>query len=200
MIHSALNTNLFLTINRFAQHTPAWHSFFLDVANDGIYVFALLLIAGWLYARRTGLSRVAAVVWAGGGALISLGLNQPIAHFFNEPRPYDTHHHILVLIKKANDASFPSDHGVVVGAVTLGLFLVNPILGYISLAMSLLLAFARVYVAAHYPLDLLAGFTLGAVVTFVGYRLTRKLLVKLFYILLTTPLWPLLGQHHREKK
>jgi len=194
------DTSLFLTINRFAERTPALHGFFLAVANYGIFVYFLLLLAGWLIARRKSLSYMAAMFWSSVGALIALGINQPIAHFFNEPRPYDVQHHILVLIKQANDSSFPSDHGVVIGAVTIGLFYVNRTLGYLSLFLGILIAFARVYTAAHYPLDLVAGFVLGGVVAYGGYKLTRSYLVRLFYLFLKTPLWPLFGSHPRQGK
>ncbi len=41
---------------------------------------------------------------------------------------------------------------------------------------SVVMGFARVYVGAHYPQDVLAGFALGAVVSIGGYALARPLL------------------------
>ena len=50
------------------------------------------------------------------------------------------------------------------------------------------MAFARVYVGAHYPQDVLAGFVLGAVVSLAGYALARPLLKWLLAVVARTPL------------
>jgi undecaprenyl-diphosphatase len=54
------------------------------------------------------------------------------------------------------------------------------------------MGFARVYIAAHYPQDVLAGFALGALVTLVGYILVRRLLTLLVLRLEQTRARPLL--------
>jgi membrane-associated phospholipid phosphatase len=54
------------------------------------------------------------------------------------------------------------------------------------------MAFARVYIAAHYPQDVLAGLALGALVTLVGYLVVRRVLVGLVQRLQDTRLRPLL--------
>jgi membrane-associated phospholipid phosphatase len=151
------------------------HGFFLFLANGGLAIFALLLIATYLLVwRRRSLSDMATVLCTAVGAVVAVGLNQPVAHFFKELRPYDTLPNILVLIHKANDYSFPSDHGVMIGAVTAGIFMVSPILGAVSLVLGLLVAFARVYTAAHYPFDLVAGIIFGATIAFLCVTILWK--------------------------
>lgn len=185
------NTNIFLGINRFAERTPWLHGFFHAIANYGILFFLILLVAGWLYARREAVSKMAALVWAGIGTLLAVAINQPIVNHFHEARPYTNLSHILVLAHKSADFGFPSDHSVMAGAVTAGLFLVNPILGSVSLVFALLLAFSRVYIAAHYPYDVLTGLAVGAIVVFVGYFVLRKAIEFAITKLLKTPLQPL---------
>ena len=41
-----------------------------------------------------------------------------------------------------------------------------------------MMAFSRVYIAAHYPLDVAAGLLLGAAVTLAGWALVRRLLLR----------------------
>jgi undecaprenyl-diphosphatase len=50
------------------------------------------------------------------------------------------------------------------------------------------MGFARVYVGAHYPQDVLAGFVLGAVVSLAGYALARPLVRRVLSIVARTPL------------
>ncbi|TVT30568.1 phosphatase PAP2 family protein, partial [Amycolatopsis rhizosphaerae] len=90
------------------------------------------------------------------------------------------------------DPSFPSDHAVMAGAVTAGLFLVNRTLGWIGTVAALLMAFSRVYIAAHYPQDVLAGLLLGAAVVLLGFLLLRRTLVRLVGRAERTPLRPVL--------
>lgn len=188
MTPSTSDVNLFLDINRFALRTDWLHGPLKLVANYGILVFFLLLVCGWLYARRQNVSKVAALVWAGLGTLVAVAVNQPIVSHFHGARPYTTLQHILVLAHRSADHGFPSDHATMAGAVTAGLFLVSPLLGSISLVFALLLAFSRVYIGAHYPYDVAAGLALGAVVVLAGYLVVRKPLV--FFIMKTadTPL------------
>lgn len=61
------------------------------------------------------------------------------------------------------------------GAATVGLWLVNRRLGALAGLAAILMGFARIYVGAHYPQDVLAGLALGATVSGVVYLLVRPL-------------------------
>ncbi len=57
---------------------------------------------------------------------------------------------------------------------------------------ALLMAFSRVYIAAHYPLDVAAGLLLGAAVTLAGWALLRRVLIRVVERVQATRLRPLL--------
>ncbi|WP_188824085.1 phosphatase PAP2 family protein [Brucella endophytica] len=62
-------------------------------------------------------------------------------------------------------ASFPSGHSATVGAIAVILALWFPCWRLGGLIAALALAFSRVAVAAHYPTDVVAGFTIGFLAT-----------------------------------
>ena len=81
-------------------------------------------------------------------------------------------HHVEVLVSKSHDASFPSDHSIVAGSATAGLWIVahygvqaNRAVPIVATALALVVAFSRVYVGAHYPGDVVAGLGVGATIT-----------------------------------
>jgi undecaprenyl-diphosphatase len=181
--------SLFSSINEWAQDTPWLHGFFKTYAGYGVVLFAVLLIAGYLVARRSrDLDLLTASLWAALAPLIAVAVNQPIASGVNEPRPFAVFPHALLLAHRSTDPSFTSDHATMAGAVAVGLFLVSRRLGAIAAAAAVLMAFARVYVGAHYPVDVLAGLVLGGAVTALGWLLLRRPLRSLLGFVADTPL------------
>src|SRR5664279_6288457 len=59
------------------------------------------------------------------------------------------------------------------GAVAAALLLVNRRLGLLACLAAALMALTRVYTAAHYPWDVLAGLAFGASVTLLGWLQLR---------------------------
>ncbi|MFM6851649.1 MAG: phosphatase PAP2 family protein [Terrabacter sp.] len=171
------NQSLFSDVNDLARHTPWLHGLGAGYAKYGVVLFgALILLAVW-QARHESHAKLAAALWAGIATGLAVGINQPVVSLVAEPRPYQTHPGILVLVARSTDWSFPSDHSVMAGACAVGLLIASRRLGAIAAVLALLMAAARVYVGAHYPLDVLAGLLLGALVAGVGWLVLRKPLV-----------------------
>jgi undecaprenyl-diphosphatase len=185
---------MFEHVNAFAKATPWLHTLALDYATYGIALFAVLLVAGWWIARRAAdASRMAAALSAGAAVLLAVAINQPIVNTVREARPYTTLPPILVLADRSTDFSFPSDHATMAGAAAAGLWLVSRRLGVLAAAAALLMAFTRVYIAAHYPADVLAGLLLGGAVAAALWALTRHLVPPVVTKLSRTPVRPLLA-------
>ncbi|MFD2081604.1 undecaprenyl-diphosphatase/undecaprenyl-diphosphatase [Actinopolymorpha cephalotaxi] len=183
----------FRAVNAFARSTGWLHAPVTAYAKYGVVLFALLLLWGWWAARGAGdLEMMAEALWAPVGTLVAVAVNQPIVNAMHEARPYTALPHVLVLVSRSGDYSFPSDHAVMAGAVTAGLFLVSFRIGLVSLVAALAMASARVYVGAHFPGDVITGLAVGAAVALAGFVLCRRLLVWSVESLARTPLRPLL--------
>jgi len=175
----ALDDRLLLDVNSLARHTGWLHGPVLAYATYGLALFAVLLLAGVLLRRRASTPALAAAGWAVLATLLAVGLNQPLVSGFAEARPYTAHPQLLVLATRSSDFSFPSDHAVMAGAAAAGLWLTSRLLGAIATVAALVMAFSRVYIAAHYPWDVAAGLVFGALVALLGWLLLRVPLVAL---------------------
>ncbi|GAA2502292.1 phosphatase PAP2 family protein [Terrabacter carboxydivorans] len=168
------NQTLFSQVNDLALHTPWLNGVVAGYAKYGVMLFGVLILLAVWQARHAPHPKLAAALWAGIAAVLAVGVNQPIVSLVAEPRPYATHPGVLVLVARSADWSFPSDHSVMAGACAAGLLIASRRLGVIAAVAALLMAAARVYVGAHYPLDVIAGLVVGALVAGVGWLVLRQ--------------------------
>ena len=109
---------------------------------------------------RRGAAAAMAVGLAGTGAYLVARLAK---HLVNRGRPGSMLEEVRIRGAAASGLGFPSGHAAVSTAIVL---VVLPYLiwrwRWVILALPLIVAFARVYVGAHLPLDVVAGLGIGA--------------------------------------
>jgi membrane-associated phospholipid phosphatase len=190
--------SLYLHVNALARHTGWLHEPARLFANDGVVLFALLLVAAWWWARRLGVTSVTRALWSLIAMLAAIALNQPLVHHVHEARPFVSYPHAVLLVSHSADPGFPSDHATMAGAVAAGVLLStwragSRWLGVIGVVLAVLMCAVRVYVGVHYPLDVIAGLVLGAVVALVVVPLAARLCEPVVRRLEQTRLRPLLA-------
>ncbi|NUR96417.1 MAG: phosphatase PAP2 family protein [Kribbellaceae bacterium] len=187
VVWGGIQENWFTAVNQFSQATPWLHTAARVYAQFGIGVFCgLLLLSWWLARADRDLVRVAAALWAPIGMLLALWVNQFLVAAFAEPRPYTVLPDALILVAHSPDYSFPSDHAVMAGAVAAGVLVAHRKLGLITSLLAVLMAFTRVYVGAHFPLDVAVGLLVGAGVAAASYVAVRPLATRLVHWLEAT--------------
>ena len=153
----SLDYDLFRATNGLAGRSQAVDAIIVACAKFLPVVFALVLVTLWLTWKPTNQR---AAFLAGISALVALGIGQLIGMALPRPRPYLTHQ-VNLLIAPTADTSFPSDHATLGFAVAVLVWRYNRRAGTALLLLALVLAFARIFVGAHYPSDVLGGAALG---------------------------------------
>ena len=114
-------------------------------------------------------------VWIVLGLALSLRLRRPeLKHLAGRSRPYVVRPEPEPLMTSAIDLSFPSGHAATSFAGATLLALAAPALAVPLFALAAAVAWSRVYVGVHYPLDVVAGALLGA-----GFALAATALLRL---------------------
>lgn len=147
-----MNEKLFLLINA-NQGSPAFLLGFAAFAAEYLlYLVPLALLVMWCWGKRREAAFRALCV-----CLIALGLGQLISAVYFHPRPF------MVPIghtfaQHAANASFPSDHGLLMFSVSFAFLLSREwLLANVMLVIGLVIAWSRVYLGIHFPFDMLGA-------------------------------------------
>ncbi len=85
--------------------------------------------------------------------------------FIHIPRPFDALSGVNSLIPEQGFA-FPSGHATFYMALAMSIFFFHKKAGYVFIFFALLIGLARIMAGVHFPVDILAGFILGALVAY----------------------------------
>ncbi|MGH7922409.1 MAG: phosphatase PAP2 family protein [Candidatus Dormibacteraceae bacterium] len=164
-------------INAPAGHLPVVDTLMVAAASWAEVVFAAVVVVWFLFgmirvSRREKLGAVTALLAAGGALLVNLVLS----HLYFHSRPFVAHPGVVhLLLNHARDNSFPSDHAAGAFAVSVVLVAYRRRLGVVAIVASAWVAYARVYVGDHYPLDVLVGAADGIIAAILLLTILRVL-------------------------
>lgn len=160
----------FLRLNVLATEYPSWVWACLTVLGDERTVFALTLFFSLRHPRLLWTLILA--------ALIAIASSRGLKELFDATRPPA----VLAadafnLIGPARErVSFPSGHSVTV-AVFCGVLILHTRWiewRVLLLLIAILVGLSRVAVGVHWPIDVVAGLTLGALAALIGGRLATR--------------------------
>ena len=155
------------------EHRVSWlDQVFVWLSRLGAFgwVFLVIALAAAIVLRRPRvfvLTLAAAVV----GDLLARGLQAAIGRQRPPVLPGEPHR----LVSLPSSESFPSGHATVAFACAVTLALAVPRLAVPVLVLAAAIAYSRVYVGVHYPLDVIAGAVLGTLIAIALRRLAAAL-------------------------
>ena len=191
-----MDYRIYHAVNQFvARHS--WLGSGLSVVEKwAVPLIAAATVALWLFARpgpnrKWKLASSCALVSAG----LALLINQAIAQFWVRPRPFADHPSAHVWGSRSHDPSFPSDHASAAFGIAFAVFFFDRVVGSAFLAAAFVIGVGRVFIGAHYPADILAGFFVGLGAALLVAKIARPLMERLVRLVerltdpLVAPLW-----------
>ncbi|MED3996339.1 undecaprenyl-diphosphatase [Peribacillus frigoritolerans] len=173
----------FKFINSKVQQYPLIDNIMIFFAEYVQYAFVLLILLLWLLNKSN--FRVIAFQ-AMVSFTLAYSINRIIELFIYRERPFISHE-IIQLIEHSANSSFPSDHATSAIAIAVTLWLSSHRFKYSWFILAIIVAFSRVWVGVHYPLDVVAGVLNGVIIAVFTHYLLFK--VKPITLLIERPIF-----------
>lgn len=171
------NQELFLSINAGPTSSAAARLMGVAAAEWLFWLIPIALVIGWVCGgSRLRHALLVSAIAASAGVV----LNQGIGLIWPHPRPF------MIglgrqLIAHQPDPSFPSDHLTVVWAVAFSLIFASGTarkLGMTLAILGMVIAWGRIFVGVHFPLDMLGSVIAGVVVSVMAWIFGSQLCVR----------------------
>jgi len=159
------NETFFLALNASANASPLIVALAIGAAKYLVLVVPALLMFLWIWGGATRRFIALAGLVA---LLIAIGLNQLVGMVAYSPRPF-----VIglgrTLIDHRPSSSFPSNHATVCFTLAAVLMIYGRFsLAWMVVALGAVVAWSRVYLGIHFPLDMLGGVASACLSALVG--------------------------------
>lgn len=146
--------------------------------GDGgfLWIAAALLLLCFRRTRRAG------ALALGGLLLDFLSINCVLKHLVARPRPWLTVEGLETILYNSDPNSFPSGHTGAAFAFAVAAYRELPVswARFAAVGAAICMGWSRIYVAVHYPSDVIAGAVVGGLCGWLAAWLYRKFLRRRF--------------------
>ncbi|ANF81482.1 undecaprenyl-diphosphatase [Acinetobacter sp. NCu2D-2] len=166
-----LNLDLFYQLNVPEHASSIMMHYAMFIAHDLVYLMLLGFVIAWFMGNReTKTGIVKAFIFTA----ITLSISEILSAVLNTPRPFVMHVG-QTLIQHDATGSFPSNHMSIFSGIAFAYyFSTKRDVGRILLCVAWLVAWSRVYVGVHFPIDMLGAFCIALIVNLAGLPLWWK--------------------------
>ncbi|QLQ98554.1 undecaprenyl-diphosphate phosphatase [Providencia alcalifaciens] len=159
-----LNLDLFNLINATPESASGTIALATVIAKRLILIFPLFTVACWFWGAQPNMTRQRAFACKTAYAIvIGLVISWLIGYFAPHDRPFVTGGGSNFLDHDSTP-SFPSNHGTIVFTFVFAfLFWLRTWVGFVFMIPAIVIAWSRIYLGVHWPLDMVGAFILGAI-------------------------------------
>ena len=164
----SINTTLFHTINQLAFQNALIDRFMVWITTTGSVILfcgtiGYVLLKRYRHEKLSGLvDRYSEYARIAKTLIVTYLFVACIKIIVALPRPFLVLDSVKSLIFYGGNNSFPSGHAAMFAALSVAVWYRHRWLGAILGVCTVLIGFSRVFVGVHYPLDVFAGFVIGA--------------------------------------
>lgn len=169
---SQINENWFTAINSFAGKNPVLDAFMIFSAQYLVYIIPIILLYLW-FRKSDDDKKFSLFLFS--SVLLSIIVSMLISNFYYHPRPFAIGLG-TTLISHAPDSSFPSDHTSAMFGFSLPfLFFKKYKSGTVFIILASLVGVARIFCGVHFPFDIIGGFFVGLISSYILFFFRERL-------------------------
>ncbi len=159
-----MNNTIFLFFYNFAHQSAFADKVIVFFATDFPYIVVVLAILFLLFNKnaKSRWGEIFYVFFSAGVAYLAAKMLKTIIH---ADRPFLRLTNVHPLFSETGFA-FPSGHATFFSALAFAIFFHHKKAGYVFMIFALLIGVARIAGGVHFPIDILGGFALGALVAY----------------------------------
>lgn len=169
-------------LNQLVGLSPTLDAILRIMAEWLVYLVPILLLGAWFWVRYFGRiqeyinTRISLVEATLAGLLGWLGISTLIKAFYFRPRPTQSDNDVQELFFHRPDASFPSDHAILLFALATYFYLLGwKRVSYYTGIIAIVVSMARIITAIHWTTDILAGAAIGVSMAYLIWSLRAPL-------------------------
>lgn len=166
------NEMTFHSINELAGTFPQANPIIVFLAEYMVLVLGAVMI-GYCFTRSNRNRMM--VGFALVSTLTAEVLGKVAGLLYSHNQPFAELTGVYQLVEHEIDNSFPSDHSIVFFSLSMMIWLFHKRAGSIWLLFALSVAYSRVWVGVHYPMDVVVGAGIGAVSSLIVYVILAML-------------------------
>ncbi len=174
-----LHEKLFFSLFHIGRN-PRFHTTIIFIADTMVYPVLLLAVFSFFYflwrayESYNFITRIQKAIYEGFAIFFSItvawGVSYIIKITVKSARPFLRYPNIQPLFIHGGYDSFPSGHATLFMALATMIFLYHRKVGILFILFAILISIGRVIAGVHFPIDIITGWIIGGIVSFVVYR------------------------------